>query len=410
MRLPPTGTSCLLDTLSPYLDDEFIDDLFPRMQRQGRHPFFRPSQLFRVSLLGLLTPAHSYNLLVELLPENRAWRNFGHLPNKRQYPDAKALHQFRVRLGPGRTRCIQEHLLRPLLEGLNPLRKTVAIMDATDLPAATNRLRKHDQSRCCSAQHAALGVRTVKSGQSRWFIGYKKHTLRLWIGQPGEAVLLVPLMTWVAPANRGDVLFLEPSLRLCQRRLQFVPDLVVGDLAYMDAAAQRRLRQQLHVAIITSLRKDFHLSKSAEPALTFRCQQGQQLEWLGLHEKEQLHWFVVRSNPVLCPWCWEQSSCPREFAFAPEENETVLGSVPVNSRVAQRLLRQVRKWIEAAQSYEKNQLGLSAMFLNSLRLAWTMGLLADTVCLLRAHALLKSPPNQSLLRGLLPQQIEMGLE
>jgi hypothetical protein len=268
-------------------------------------------------------------------------------------------------------------------------------------------LKKSDGN--CSAKRAAVGARSVKSGQSRWFIGYKKHTLRLWIGAPGDPVLLVPLMSWAAPGNRCDVLFLEPSLRHCQKQLQFVPDLVVGDLAYVDMAMQRRVREQLHVGIITPLRRDFELPKTAEPGLTLRCPHGQELEWLGLHESEKLHWFAVRQNPTLCPWCWEQSRCPREFAFAPHEHETVFGTVPVNSRVGQKLLRQVRKWIEAAQSYEKNQLGLSVMFLNSLRLTWTMCLLADTVCLLRAHAVQKNPPAKSLLRGLLPEQMRLDL-
>jgi len=263
--------------------------------------------------------------------------------------------------------------------------------------------------RSCSAKRATVGARTIKSGQSVWFVGYKKHTLRLWVSQPGEPVILVPLITWIAPANRCDVLFLEPSLHYCQTHLEFVPDLVVGDLAYMNATRQQRLREQLHVGIVTPLKKDFELSRAAEPGLTFRCRQGQRLEWLGLHEEERLHWFAVRQPQPLCPWCWEQSQCPREFAFAPTEHETVFGTVPINSQVAQRLLGQVRKWIEAAQSYEKNQLGLSNMFLNSLRLTWIMSLLADCVCLLRCQAMMTDPTSRPLLSELLPNQTELDL-
>ena len=88
----------------------------------------------------------------------------------------------------------------------------------------------------------------------------------------------------------------------------------------------------------------------------------------------------------------------------------MFGTVPLASPVAQRLLQQARPWIEPAQSYEKNQLGLGAMFLNSLRLAWTMGLLADSVVLLRAHAMLSRPPTSSLLREILPEQLPLDLE
>jgi hypothetical protein len=56
--------------------------------------------------------------------------------------------------------------------------------------------------------------------------------------------------------------------------------------------------------------------------------------------------------------------CPREFSFAPTDHEIVLGTIPLSTPLARKLLRQTRSWIEATQSYEKNQLGLSSMFLN----------------------------------------------
>src|SRR2546430_15166833 len=71
-----------------------------------------------------------------------------------------------------------------------------------------------------------------------------------------------------------------------------------------------------------------------------------------------------------------------------------------SSRVAEQLLRQARAWVEAAQSYEKNQLGLSQIFLNSLRLTWVVCLLSDTVALLRASALTREPKSVALLREL----------
>jgi hypothetical protein len=213
-------------------------------------------------------------------------------------------------------------------------------------------------------------------------------------------------VTWVAPANRGDALFLEPSIRYCQSSLGFVPDLVVADMAYINFEIQKRLRERFHVGLVTKLRPDLDMPKRIEPALTFRCSEGQKLEWLGLHEAEQLHWFAVRDVQPLCSWCWQQSRCPREFSFAPSEHEIVLGTVPLNSRVAYKMLRQARSWIEATQAYDKNQLGLGNLFLNSLRLTWTVALLADTVCLLKAVASLRDPPNRPLLLPLMRQQLK----
>ena len=58
---------------------------------------------------------------------------------------------------------------------------------------------------------------------------------------------------------------------------------------------------------------------------------------------------------------------------------------------------------------EKNQLGLSKIFFNSLRLTWVMSLLADAVVLLRARALLSQPPRRPLLAELLPTQLPLEL-
>lgn len=135
--LPQTGTAALLEILSPYLDDALINRVLPRLSGPGRPRAFSSAQLFRVSLLSLLTPAHSFNLLLKLLPENRAWRKFAHLPNLRRLPDAKMLHQFRSRLQVRTLRQINAGLLRPLLDSLDPARRTLAVMDATDLPAPT---------------------------------------------------------------------------------------------------------------------------------------------------------------------------------------------------------------------------------------------------------------------------------
>jgi hypothetical protein len=138
------------------------------------------------------------------------------------------------------------------------------------------------------------------------------------------------------------------------------------------------------------------------------CPQGQALRWLGY--EEEAHWFGVREPATLCPWCWEASACPREFVYPATTQETLLGRLPLSTRGAQLLLRKVRPWIEAAQSFEKNQLGLSKMFFNSLRLTWCMGLLADSVCLLRAHALRQSAASaKPLLAELAPRQMIMDL-
>lgn len=131
-----TGTSELLGCLSPYVPDDFINEQWPTGATGGRRRAFSAAQLWRTHLLALLTPAHSVNLLVELLQEQGAWRRFAHLPNRQRVPDVRMLHQFRRQVGVWGLRQINEQLLKPLLEPLSSRQDTIAIMDATDLPAA----------------------------------------------------------------------------------------------------------------------------------------------------------------------------------------------------------------------------------------------------------------------------------
>lgn len=182
-------------------------------------------------------------------------------------------------------------------------------------------------------------------------------------------------------------------------------------MAYINLETQQRLREQYHTGLLTYLPANYDLPEKVRPALLLRCHQGQKLRWLGLRQDEQLHWFGVDGDrELLCPYCWEQSSCAREFCFAPADHELALGTIPLGTPTARRLLKQSRGWIEASQSYEKIQLGLSSMFLNSLRFASIVCLLADTVMLLRAHALCGQPQSSNLVKELLPTQLGLGLD
>lgn len=141
-RLPTTGTGALLELLSAYVPDDLVNELWRPRARRGRPALFSSAQLFRVLLLSLLTPAHSFNLLTELLPEHRTWRSFARLRNRRDLPDVRMLHDFRRRLELTHLRRINEYLLQPLLAGTSRFAKTVAVVDSTDLPAATNAYKK----------------------------------------------------------------------------------------------------------------------------------------------------------------------------------------------------------------------------------------------------------------------------
>lgn len=138
--LPPTGTHRLLNLLAPYVPDAFINDLCPRRFTGGRRCTLSAPQLWRVHLLPLLTSTHSLNLVVAQLSEQAAWRGFCRL--RRQGPGVRMLHEFRQQIGVSGLRQINQHLLGQLLrrQGVQP--HAVALMDATDLPAACSGFKK----------------------------------------------------------------------------------------------------------------------------------------------------------------------------------------------------------------------------------------------------------------------------
>ena len=260
-----------------------------------------------------------------------------------------------------------------------------------------------------SAAHAALGGRTLKTGQSRCFVGYKKHTLRLWLHHYSVGVLLVPLVSWVTPANVSEGGLLVPSLHYCQQQWEWCPPLVVADMGYLGAVAKQQCRERWRVAVLTKLRSDMKLVPPYVAWNRAACPQGESLTWLGYEERTGEHWFGVGAEPELCGRGWEAARCPRQFAYRPEQHETLLGRWPLASRLARQVLQQVRPWIEPAQSFEKNQLGLGNVFFNSLRFTWSMALLADAAVLLRTRALLARPAPDLLLADLMPLQLSLEL-
>jgi hypothetical protein len=139
--LPPVGSAELLEQLSAHVPDQLINTLIPRRKGRGRRADFTSAQLFRALLLGVLTPVRSFNLLCRLLPDNRAWRRFALLPRQKSVPGPRIFHEFRQKLPPAILRAINAHLLLPLLDQLGT-KTTVALIDATDLRAATNAYKK----------------------------------------------------------------------------------------------------------------------------------------------------------------------------------------------------------------------------------------------------------------------------
>lgn len=192
--LPATGTVALLELLNPFVPDDFINDCWPHGHTGGRRRDYSAAQLYRIHLLSLLTPVHSVNLLVKLLPEQRAWRKFAGLRRQTQVPGVRVLHEFRARAGVAGLRRINEHLLAPLLAGYVWQPWSVGLIDATDLPAACVGFKK---------KHRAILRRARRTGRAHAQDGAKPMLRGLQEAHP--AAVAAPLSGWGAVGAAGQL-------------------------------------------------------------------------------------------------------------------------------------------------------------------------------------------------------------
>ena len=69
-------------------------------------------------------------------------------------------------------------------------------------------------------------------------------------------MLLVPLVSWAAPAHVPEGYLLKGSIRQCWQRLGWRPDIVVGDLGYIQQQTKKEIRQRWHVAVVTKMKPE----------------------------------------------------------------------------------------------------------------------------------------------------------
>src|ERR1700683_3517360 len=169
---------------------------------------------------------------------------------------------------------------QPIARNLDPAGSPLAPCGGVDgryrLGGRVRRLQKKE-TKTYTAHRAGMGQRTFKTGQSRWYVGYKKHTLRLWWREHEASVLLVPLVSWITPANFYDGALLIPSLQHCRRQWQWWPKIIVADMAYMGAELKAHCRTLWNVAVVTRSRLDMQLMAPYVDWNRTECHQGQSL-------------------------------------------------------------------------------------------------------------------------------------
>jgi hypothetical protein len=69
---------------------------------------------------------------------------------------------------------------------------------------------------------------------------------------------MIPLTSFIEPANVHEGKFLKPMIQNTQNELSLHIDIVVGDMAYISSEQKMELRRQLHTAVLTRVRENMY--------------------------------------------------------------------------------------------------------------------------------------------------------
>ena len=94
------------------------------------------------------------------------------------------------------------------------------------------------------------------------------------------SVTLVPLVSWITPANVAEGGLLRAESALVSRAIWAGGrGIVVADMGYLSALSKQAARAGWQSAVVTKLRADMKLMPPYMSAATVECPQGQRLEW-----------------------------------------------------------------------------------------------------------------------------------
>jgi len=223
---------------------------------------------------------------------------------------------------------------------------------------------------------ASRGKRSPKSGQSNYFVGYKKHSV-YGLLRTGETWRTVPFHSLARPANEADVDMLMPLMGFVLAHVHsFWPvRFVIGDRGYVSQQHSRQLREQWTVALILHPKKGMVPPKGCDQDGCPLCSLGERLVWSDYDAADGA--LIYRGEANVCGICPLAGTCPKQFEFAAETHETFWGMIPYHSRLRRRLLRKFRPRIEPGFNTGKNRFRLKDFFINSEHLAETLCVMSD---------------------------------
>lgn len=350
-----------IDTL---LDNHIINRLLSYKGFSPAMRKFMPSDFLRAELIKAIKyPEISYRKFCTdeyLGLDRKENREFIGLPlHKRQMIDHTQLSQFRCSMTFAQVVNLLVYILSHFFRSGILNGNILHGIDSTELFNDTARplfstTIKNKKIRVYQDLDCDCGTRRNKRNKSKYFIGYRMHTLTAIDPKTGHSF---PLVSLVAPGNHHDSLFLKPLTQLAQA-MGIAIKLITADEAYHDNDGS--LYEKTGVTLITSPSANTKLPENVDPetfSVTFddRCDTAM----LRLGCWDEGHEYKCNAAPGECS---RSGSCP-QYRIVPFDNGVFQRIVIDDQRANQAI--NIRKNLERPFNLLKHREGLEQIRVRS---------------------------------------------
>lgn len=357
-----------LKSINALLDDRVINSL---LSNESYTPSMRtlfPSHFLRAELLkSLKYPEISYRKFCKEIINNlekKTERAFIGLPlHKGAKIDHTQMSQFRSSLNFTQLVNLNVYVIYLLINN-SAIKNQFSIcgVDSTELPAICNSAPlatikvNGKKVRIYADLDADCGTRRNKRDKSKYFVGYRLHSLVALDPQSGRHYTLFSL---IAPGNHHDKWFL-PHLLSFSKAMGLNINLITADEAYANTEQNETIQKEFESTVITPPNKKVVLPINVDSDNNFvylddRCETP--MDYVG--RTESGHEFKCGDSANNCFYSSNCSKC-REIPF----DAGYFGQIPdVVAGVED--VRDLRKNMERAYNLFKHQVGLEPLRVRS---------------------------------------------
>lgn len=371
-----------LEEIGKVIDNIHIDDTYykhnPGKYRRG----YKPHQYLRIHLLFCFGFFKSFNHLLRSLKYDQKLRKFCCLKFNK-VPSKGRLSEFRKFSNLNFFEDLKKALLKKL-EKMKVFDNDILILipDSTDQPANCKGFGKKicdcNTNKCkCQKKYTAsestMGGRTKKPGQTKTFIGYKKHTLWIWLSYYSKLLPISSVTkTAIYPDSKG---YLE-NIHFAKSVFPEKTILSVADMGYIDSETKRISRTVYNVSLVTAIKSNMIVDPNIfDKDGTPTCPEGNQLFHDEYDWENHLHYY--RANIELCLSCPMFGTCNKIFTFSASIHETLLNPIPLHTDINKKLRKRMRPLCEAGNFKDKHIYNNNILFKNSLTITSFMNNISD---------------------------------